>query len=238
MSMVCEIVVTNKFRNTKFFLFQEIPQITNGPSSQIFTTMYQVTDRVEAENDGSSIVEFQMDNNFFAMFGSSRGQGSVARVETSSFRRIRLGPDGSVVALTAAGGGLKWNDAAVVGRQSVNSGSFQFLTDNTIPTNTNSNYIGVGSADPNSPGTVVPTAVYQAEPELNSVLYPKMTFYVGAGDYDQGQLVDRSMLGPYVKIDFEGAQVPNANIILQQDGTWVDNNGQSAQNGVQITTMN
>lgn len=136
MSMICEIVVTNKFRNTKFFLFQEIPQITNGPSSQIFTTMYQVTDRVEAENDGSSIVEFQMDSNFFAMFGSLRGQGSVARVETSSFRRIRLGPGGSVVALTAVGGGLKWNDAAVVGRQSSNNGSFQFLTDNTIPTNT------------------------------------------------------------------------------------------------------
>lgn len=79
--------------------------------------------------------------------------------------------------------------------------------------------------------------MYIAEPNLNSILFPKMTFYVGIGEYEPGQLVDRTMLGKYVKIDFEGCRIPEAALVLEQDGSWVDNNGQSSQNGIEITQM-
>lgn len=234
-SVTCEINITNKFRDTAFFLFQEVPRADNGPSGEIFSNIFKVTDKVQAQSDGSSTVQFQMDNNFYAIFGSKTGQGSATRINTSSFREIKLGPNGSVVAITAKSGTFKWDDVAVVGKAAPNEGGFQFITDDTIPTDTNTRYIGVGAADPDHQGKVIPIVSYVAEPSLNSMLYPKMTYYVSTGEWQPGQLVDRNLVGKYVKLDFEGAKIPKANLTLGSNGNWTDDGNSSLSNGVKVT---
>lgn len=132
--MTCQISVTNKFRSIQFFLFQEPPEIQNGPSDQIFSTMYQASDRVYPSQDGSSTAQFQVQNTCYAISGSLK-HGPYPRIITNDSRMVRLGPGGSVLALTAPDYALTWNDAAVGGRQCANNGAFQLITDDTIPTN-------------------------------------------------------------------------------------------------------
>jgi hypothetical protein len=96
------------------------------------------------------------------------------------------------------------------------------------------NYIGVGVTDPDRAGKVIPIASHVAEPSLNSILYPKMTYYVSTGNWTPGQLVDRDSVGKYVKLDFEGAHIPTANVILDTNGFWIDDHNQSIDNGVKV----
>jgi hypothetical protein len=93
-------------------------------------------------------------------------------------------------------------------------------------------YLGVGSQDPS--GKVIPLQTYKAESSLTSKLYPKLTYYVATGDFEPGQLVDRTKIGKYVKIDFEGCKVPTAYVVLEDNGTWSDDNLQSDKNEVKI----
>jgi len=237
-SMTCEINIANKFRDTKFFLFQEVPRADNGPSGVIYSNIFKVTDSIQAATDGSSTLQFQMDNQFYAIFGSSTGQGTATRINTSSSRKITLGPGGTVVAVTNTTGTFKWDDQAVVGRTADNDGGFQYITDDSIPTDSNSRYIGVGAADPDHPGKVLPIASYVAEPSLNSMLYPKMTYYVATGQWQPGQLVDRNVIGKYVKVDFEGCKIPVATLTLGTNGNWVDQDNASLKNQVKVTPYN
>jgi len=133
-SITCEILITNKFKDTKFFLFQEVPVIEGGPSSDVFSNVFKVTDSVEAAADGSSTLSFYLDNDFYAIFGSKSGSGSGTRINTSSFRKINLGPGGTVLAVSNKTNTFKWDDAAVVGRSADSRGGFQLITDDTIPT--------------------------------------------------------------------------------------------------------
>lgn len=135
-SITCEINIANEFRDTKFFLFQEVPQAKNGPSGEVFSNIYQVTEKNQAQRDGSSTIQFQMDNTFYALFGSKSGQGGDTRVNTSSFKKVKLGPDGTVVAITDKAGAFVWDDASSAGKKAPNEGGFQFITDDTIPTDT------------------------------------------------------------------------------------------------------
>ncbi|KAF2261337.1 hypothetical protein CC78DRAFT_521890 [Lojkania enalia] len=237
-SVTCEISITNKFRDTKFFLFQEVPKAENGPSGEIFSNVFKVTDSISAASDGSSTLQLQMDNDFYAIFGSKVGGGTATRINTSSFRQVKLGPGGSVVAVTYKTGTFKWDDVAVVGRSAPNEGGFQFISDDSIPTDTNTRYIGVGVQDPDNQGKVVPIATYLAEPSLNSMLYPKMTYYVATGSWQPGQLVDRNAIGKYVKVDFEGAKIFKAVLTLQSNGNWVDEGNQSLANQVKVEPHN
>jgi hypothetical protein len=131
-SITCEINITNKWNQAKFFLFQDTPQPTEGPTGEVFTNIFQVSPKVAAEHDGSSTLSFQMDNTFYALFGTSSGAGSKTRVKTSSYKKIKLGPGGSVVQLSNKNGGIVFNDEAVVGKKCDDKGGFQLLTDDTI----------------------------------------------------------------------------------------------------------
>lgn len=95
-------------------------------------------------------------------------------------------------------------------------------------------YIGVGATDPNQPAKVVPLQTYKAEPSLDSKLFPKLTYFVATGEFEPGQLVDRTKIGKWVKLDFEGAKVPKAFVVLQEDGLWIDDNLQSQKNEVKV----
>jgi hypothetical protein len=132
-SITCEINITNKWTNTNFYLFQDIPAPIDGPSGKIFTNVFQVSPKVEAERDGSSKVTFTMDNTFYAIFGTSSGEGSKTHINTSSFKQIKLGPNGSVVAITNEKGGIIWDETIVQGKKSSDKGGFEFLTTELVP---------------------------------------------------------------------------------------------------------
>jgi hypothetical protein len=135
-SVTCEINVTNKFKDTKFFLFQEVPLTDSGPSGTIFSNVSKVIEKTQAASDGSSTIQFQIDNIFYAIFGNKATAGSATRISTSSYRQVKLGSEGSVVAITDKTGAIKWNDDAVATKKAKNEGGFQFITDENILTNT------------------------------------------------------------------------------------------------------
>lgn len=130
--MTCDINITNKWQSTKFFLFAELPQINDGPSDRLFTNAFQTTDKVPAANDGSSSIDFSLENTFYAIFGTKSSQ----RVLTSSYKKITLGPNGSVVAVTYKDDTFEWDTTSVAGKSSDVAGSFQFNTDDSIPSDT------------------------------------------------------------------------------------------------------
>ncbi|KAJ4287281.1 hypothetical protein N0V90_012679 [Kalmusia sp. IMI 367209] len=240
-SITCTINIKNKWNDAKFFLFQDLPVPDNAPSGKVYTNVFQVSPKVDAARDGSSTLSFRMPNTFYAIYGTSSGEkddgtpGPKTVVATSSFRKIKLGPNGSVIKITAVNGGIEWDDAAVQGQKCADQSGFQFLTDKSIPGTGNPNlYIGVGAPDPKDAENVIPIQSYKAESSLTSKLYPKLTYYVATGDFEPGQMVDRTKVGEWVKIDFEGAKTPTAFVVLQEDGTWVDDKLKSKNNSVSI----
>lgn len=91
--------------------------------------------------------------------------------------------------------------------------------------------------DPEHPGKVVPIMTYPAEPSLTTKIFPKMTFYIATGERHRGDLVDVTNIGKYVKVDFENSKIHSATLTLTEAGDWVDENDQSAKNGVTITSQ-
>lgn len=74
-----------------------------------------------------------MTDQYYAITGvSRRGSDGKAIVQTSSYRMVSLGPNGSVVAITERNGHPVWDDEAAAGKTANAPGSFEFDTDNTF----------------------------------------------------------------------------------------------------------
>jgi len=69
---------------------------------------------------------------------------------------------------------------------------------------------------------VVPVAVWGAEPTTDYEIAPVEEFFVSTGNYNEGDAVDYSMLGPMVTINFTGRVETIATTTLQDDGTYTD----------------
>ncbi|KAF2224498.1 hypothetical protein BDZ85DRAFT_318426 [Elsinoe ampelina] len=218
-SITCQLKIRNKYLPCKFFLFQEV-QIQNNLSSEVNNNVYAVSPKAAAASDGSSTITFELNNAFYAVFGVNKSQAGVSRVLATSYKKITFGPGGSVIAL------------AVATRNS--SGTILL----SIPVDKDTDFIGVGAADPMNADNVVPVATFAVEPSVNTIVFPKMIHYVGTGDLQPGQIIDRSALGPFVKVSFEDCSVPRASVVIQKDGTWADDDNKSLQNGVSITPYN
>lgn len=136
-SVTCKINITNKWRNTSFFLFQDVP-VPGRSAREIYTNAFQMSNKTEAKRDGSSTLSFFVYNTFYAIYSMSTGDGSKTNIRTSSCREIKLGPGGSVVAITNDNGSIIWDEEAARGKQSADAGGFEFLTDKTIPGDGNS----------------------------------------------------------------------------------------------------
>ncbi|KAG8625172.1 hypothetical protein KVT40_006923 [Elsinoe batatas] len=236
-SITCQLKIRNKYLPCKFFLFQEV-QIQNNLSSEVHNNAYVVSPKSLAASDGSSTVTFEMNNTFHAVFGVKKSQAGVSRVMTTSHRKIALGPGGSGIGVGGCDSELKWDDTAVTGRRSTEPGGFRIITDKSIPVDKDTDFIGVGAAEPMNADNVVPTATFAVESSVNTVIFPKMIYYVATGDMQPGQIIDRSALGPFVKVSFEECSVPRALIVIQKDGTWADNDNESLNNGISITPYN
>lgn len=118
----------------RFLLFQDMPDPTNGPSSQVFTNVYQRSPKIQSGDD--SRVSFQMKQEYFAIYGtgSESSDGSV-RVYTSSSVPVKLGPGGTTVVVTTQDGqgdDPAWDKAAASGQSTGAKGGFSIVTDTSF----------------------------------------------------------------------------------------------------------
>lgn len=94
-------------------------------------------------------------------------------------------------------------------------------------------YIGIGAPDPRgSRDDIRPLQTYQAEPNLNSRLFPAQTYYVCTGEYQAGVLLDPNSIGRAVKIDFSRAQMNKVDLYQDDSGDYRDSD--SGRNGVSV----
>lgn len=251
----CTITITNQSNTPKrFLLFQDMPRPTNGPTGKVFWNVYQASPKIESGNDSKA--RFEMDSEFFAIYGTSsaRDIGNV-RVYTNNSKSVKLGPDGSVAALTADGESPKWNDEFAKGKKTAAKGGFSIMTDDTFtfpnrskfrlslshrifnavwltPSLLDNIYIGVGAKDPKNPGSVIPIQTYLAEPSLNSLLFPHLKYYICTGEFQPGIIVDRTTIGSSLKVDFTGASVTDAVFTVNPKGQYTDEDGVNEKNGI------
>ena len=125
----CTITITNQSNSPKrFLLFQDAPKPTNGPTGKVFWNVYQRSPKIESGDDSKT--RFEMDSQFFAIYGTATTNdiGNV-RVYTSNSKSVKLGPDGSVAALTADQGDPKWNDEVAKDKKTAAKGGFSIITD-------------------------------------------------------------------------------------------------------------
>ena len=249
----CSITIYNQSHSPKrFLLFQDAPSPTNGPNGKVFWNVYQASPSIEDGDDSKT--RFEMDNEFFAIYGtaSTVNVGNV-RVYTSNSKKVKLGPDGTFVALKVENGDPKWNDEYVKDKKSAAKGGFSIMTNHFDYPNESKSilslnhqslniiwltslldnvYIGVGAKDPKHPKSVIPIQTYIAEPSLNSQLFPHMKYYICTGEYQPGIIVDRNSIGDALKVDFTGAAVTNAVFTVDSKGKYTDEDGVNEKNGI------
>lgn len=128
----CSVSITNHSNSPKrFLLFQDAPKPTNGPTGDVFYNVYQRSPKIASGE--KSKTDFQMDSQFYAIYGtSSSGAGGTVRVTTSDSKEVKLGPNGSMVGLTTKDGDPLWDEARVKGKTTAAKGGFSFLTDHTF----------------------------------------------------------------------------------------------------------
>lgn len=112
------INITNKCKETKFSLFHEIPEVDRLPESsgklEVLSSFFWTSDTVAAASDGSSTVEFMIENTFYTFHGTKSGQGASTKITVdggfSGLDRAELaegGFPGTAVRVTNQNGSLK-----------------------------------------------------------------------------------------------------------------------------------
>lgn len=118
----------------RFLLFQDMPSPINGPSSKVFTNVYQRSPKIQSGDD--SRVSFQMKQEYFAIYGTaSQNDDGTVRVFTSSSVPVKLGPAGSTVVVTTqdgVGDDPAWDKSAASGQTTGAKGGFSIVTDTSF----------------------------------------------------------------------------------------------------------
>ncbi|EAW15336.1 uncharacterized protein ACLA_060030 [Aspergillus clavatus NRRL 1] len=226
----CRITIRNQSNDTKrFLLFQDAPKPKNLNSSEVFYNVFQTSPRLKSGEN--SMVRFEMDSKFFAIHGTAQKNAvGPTRVYTSDSMPVKLGPDGTVAALTTIDDESPcWNDTVIQSKKSDAKGGFNFVTDSSFKYPNKANiYIGLGA--PDATGSVIPVQTYVAKPSQTNQLFPKLRYYICTGEHHQGMIVDRNEIGVALKVDFTGCAVPEAYFIMNSNGTFVDDEGQTKKN--------
>ncbi|KAF7552104.1 hypothetical protein G7Z17_g4546 [Cylindrodendrum hubeiense] len=209
---IYSIKINNESGNDgSFLLFQSPPT----PTSSVFKNSYKASHRISG-NDSS--ITFQMSKDCFAIFGTEGEDGGGAvKVSTTSHRAVKLGPGGSAVALTTVDGYPMWDDKQAVGNIADTPGSFCIITDDSFST-------------PNP--DIVPISTFVAEPSTSTTIVPSRKFFVAFGDYKPGTVVNTTILGKVLVVDFSAAAVPQITFTYNTDGTYSSDPSDDG-NGVQ-----
>jgi len=217
----------------KFFVFQEMPKIDEGPASTVFTNVFLVNPAITGNPDGSTSASFTWNTQYYAVIGTISGNSNNV-IKTSNSKPVTLGPNGSVIYMTGKDKGANWGPEADKQDFGGENG-FKLVTDDKFEVDgANSPYIGVGTVDPNS-GKVIPLQTFKAVPSLGSRFYPKLTYYVTVGNYEPGQFVDKKDVGKMMKIDYQFAQGDRvANLVYDVHGNWSQDPKSPSSTGIKL----
>lgn len=100
-------------------------------------------------------------------------------------------------------------------------------------------YIGIGAPAPRgSKDDIRPLQTYEAEPNLKSQIFPKLTYFVCTGEYEAGVIVDRNTIGQAIKLEFTGAAIPEVNLYQNNSGNYVEDGTDRVLTTSPYTTSN
>ncbi|EQB44589.1 hypothetical protein CGLO_16652 [Colletotrichum gloeosporioides Cg-14] len=195
--------------------------------------LYQLSPPIEAQADGSSTANFKIEGTFFAVQGT-RASGNTSSISTQEFRKIHLGPGGSVFGIKVEDGAVVWDDTSTKGHTTEVEDGFEFWADDSIRNGAKDDiFIGVGLVDPHDSEQVVPFDVFHPEASSKYIILPRMKIVLTASHDEHGEHVDTTT-STYAGVDFSNCQVPKAYLTFDAGGHLVDDHDRSKQNGVGI----
>ncbi|KAK1849234.1 hypothetical protein CCHR01_08147 [Colletotrichum chrysophilum] len=212
-SHIYTIQVKNKWQRCRFSLSAR--PLTEPPKEGA-TQVYQLSPPIEAQADGSSTANLKIEGTFFAVQGS-RASGNTSSISTQEFRKIHLGPGGSVFGIKMEDGAVVWDDTFTKGQT----------------TDGDDIFIGVGLVDPHDSEQVAPFDVFHPDASSKYIILPRMKIVLTASHHEHGEHVDTTT-STYAGVDFSDCQVPKAYLTFDAGGHLVDDHDRSKQNGVGI----
>ncbi|KAH8646221.1 hypothetical protein BX600DRAFT_555921 [Xylariales sp. PMI_506] len=213
---------TGKYR--KYALFTAVPEVSGEVSPTIWTNVFAT-----AEVGSGQATQIVVYKQFFAVLGNAKGTPAAGvTVKVSDTRDVNLGSQddfgaktpGTTVKMVANNHIPEFSTAKLT--NAGYSGSFQFLTDDLFDYTeaTEKNFmIGLGGSSA-GPGYSGPSAVFIPEPSQKYQIKPKNIFYLTAGEYTEGTIIDvTQMTDTVLELDFSSLSGnPAKNVVHNKNG--------------------
>lgn len=134
MSNKYSITIKNKSLNSQsFLLFQALPKPANIPQSNVFVNVYQRA--VKIVGNAEAKASFDISSECYAIYGTSNtSEDGMVRIDTSDYRKAKLGPSGSRFYLTTIGGDGESPSFDKEDSSTTSGGAFIVSSDKTFST--------------------------------------------------------------------------------------------------------
>ncbi|KUJ21614.1 uncharacterized protein LY89DRAFT_379002 [Mollisia scopiformis] len=212
--------------NRSYSLFQSVPTPQNSPDC--FTNVYQRSPMIVSGN--SSYCTFSMQKTFYAIYGTSPKTLSAgvtvtscnsAPITLSSNDGTPPASSGTQLALSTIeknGKDPMWGAPSMT--QGTLPNSYGISCDSSFSYPNSSNIcIGFGATDPHT-GQVIPVATIPAIPGTDFFFEPKNTYYIAAGSWALGTVVNVAALSTTLTVDFTQISMHDAIFTHCADGSW------------------
>ncbi|EHK22034.1 uncharacterized protein TRIVIDRAFT_91371 [Trichoderma virens Gv29-8] len=224
------ISITIKNRSTAnqaFLLFQALPNPSNIPADEVFTNVYQRSPTLGG--NASDQVTFQITNEYYGIYGTNTASADQkVKISTSGSAKATLqstpssgAVNGSTFHLSTIGGDGISPTFKATEQTTTAQGAFTIQSDGTFDVQNKGNiYLGVGATDPKTK-TVIPIQTYKAQPNVTTVLYPVVKYYVAFGHYEPGTVVKKTEMGKVLILDFTGISLNDVTFTLNDHNEYI-----------------
>lgn len=195
----------------QYFAFSEIPKVAGfgGVYANAWITFAPIFPKTQHV--------LQYTNDLYAYWGQppkTVAPGTI--VSANQPEKVTLGPNGTCSTFQATPI-MRFLDPPT---NDSPAGAFTIKANSDFTSQDN---IAFGLAKVANDGLPSPVASFNAEPETTYNIYPVTKFYVAAGEFDQGQVIDVQAIGDSAEIDFTGknarevivTQTPNGKYTIQ-----------------------
>ncbi|KAK0723614.1 hypothetical protein B0T26DRAFT_622758, partial [Lasiosphaeria miniovina] len=208
MANTYEITILNESGAAQSYLLFAAAPVVTGTNLDVFSSVFIASPTIVTSPSGSSSTTFTITRQFYAICGTSvQNLRFGVKVATSYYDAVTLGSvdintgkttRGTTELLTTEPGVHFVNPApaadAPVGAYTINTDSTFGVPD---PNNT---FTGLGGLNMN--GKVVPMATFLAAPLTTYSIKPVFKYYITAGTYSPGEIINPSSMGITYLVDF------------------------------------